>query len=133
MSSAASNEASSEADRPYNNVTAETPSTSETKLPSYKQLLVFMMTTAVVWLANPILSLVDTSVVSMTSSAKSAIVQIAALGPATILYDSELYTTYFLAITTTNQKHPCWVRKNGKSCESKLPSEWDCRCYLGCL
>ena len=52
------------------------------------------------------MSLVDTTIVGLTASAKSAVVQIAALGPATTLFDSLIYTTYFLAISTTNQLAP---------------------------
>lgn len=75
-------------------------------LPSYKKLIVFTATTILIWLSEPLLSLVDTTIVGLTASVKSAVVQIAALGPATTLFDSLIYTTYFLAIATTNQLAP---------------------------
>lgn len=75
-------------------------------LPSYKQLIVFTATTILIWLSEPLLSLVDTTIVGLTASPASAVVQIAALGPATTLFDSLIYTTYFLAISTTNQLAP---------------------------
>jgi hypothetical protein len=75
-------------------------------LPSYKRLIVFTATTILIWLSEPLLSLVDTAIVSLTASVKSGVVQIAALGPATTLFDSLIYTTYFLAMVTTNQLAP---------------------------
>jgi Na+-driven multidrug efflux pump len=91
--------------------TAASTDNSETSsdgglLPSYKQLIVFTASTILIWLSEPLLSLVDTTIVGLTASAKSAVVQIAALGPATTLFDSLIYTTYFLAISTTNQLAP---------------------------
>ena len=70
--------------------------------PTYRQLLVFMSTTVLIWLSEPLLSLVDTTVVGLTQGG-AAVTQLASLGPATTLLDSLLYLTYFLAIATTNQ------------------------------
>ena len=73
-------------------------------VPSYRQLIVFCSTTILIWLSEPLLSLVDTTVVGLTQgSTRSSTVQLAALGPATTLTDSLLYLTYFLAIATTNR------------------------------
>jgi Na+-driven multidrug efflux pump len=82
--------------------------------PSYKTLLIFAMTTVIIWLSEPLLSLVDTTVVgwSGTTSAAAAggssstanvVTQLASLGPATTLIDSLLYGTYGLSIATTNR------------------------------
>ena len=63
------------------------------------------------------MSLVDTTIVGLTTtSASSATVlqQIAALGPATTLYESAIYMTYFLAIATTNLISPALARQNWK-------------------
>ncbi|KAL3943883.1 MAG: hypothetical protein SGBAC_002041 [Bacillariaceae sp.] len=99
-------------------VTPMTPNVNEdataSTLPSYRKLATFIATTIIIWLSEPLLSLVDTTVVSMTSQPASAILQIAALGPATILYDSEIYTTYFLAIATTNQLAPIFAKQEWK-------------------
>ncbi|KAG7349254.1 MATE efflux family protein [Nitzschia inconspicua] len=83
-------------------------------LPSYRRLIVFTATTILIWLSEPLLSLVDTTIVGLTSPAKTAVAQIAALGPATTLYDSAIYMTYFLAIATTNQLAPRLARKDYK-------------------
>lgn len=81
-------------------------------LPSYRRLIVFTATTILIWLSEPLLSLVDTTIVGLTSSSKNAVVQIAALGPATTLYDSAIYMTYFLAIAATNQLAPKLARND---------------------
>lgn len=92
-------------------------------LPSYKQLIVFTATTILIWLSEPLLSLVDTTIVGLTASTKSAVVQIAALGPATTLFDSLIYTTYFLAISTTNQLAPRLAAANSLSDKNKNKSK----------
>lgn len=97
-----SNESNSHA----SSVDKETAAESAGLLPSYKQLIIFISTTILIWLSEPLLSLVDTTIVGLTASARSAVVQIAALGPATTLFDSLIYTTYFLAIATTNKLAP---------------------------
>lgn len=74
---------------------------SEATVPTYKRLLLFTMTTVLIWISEPLLSLVDTTVVGLTQ--KDAVVQVAALGPSTTLIDSLQYLTYFLAMCTTSQ------------------------------
>ena len=81
---------------------AAAPAAAST-VPSYRQLLVFCGTTILIWLSEPLLSLVDTTVVGWTCPAATATVQLAALGPATTLIDSLLYLTYFLSIATTTR------------------------------
>ena len=78
------------------------PSSTTTTAPAYRELLVFTFTTMLIWLSEPLLSLVDTTVVGLTQGSR-AVTQLASLGPATTLLDSLLYLTYFLAIGTTNQ------------------------------
>lgn len=89
------------------------------KIASYRELVVFVGMTVIIWLSEPSLSLVDTTLVgkfasSFSSSAATAsqslfngvspeTVQLAALGPATMLSDNLFYGTYFLAMATTNQ------------------------------
>jgi len=103
--------------------------TNETsKIASYREIAIFAATTIIIWLSEPLLSLVDTTVVgkfssvpiiaaSVTRTASSIstststlpigisnnLIQLAALGPATMLCDTSIYLTYFLAIATTNQ------------------------------
>jgi hypothetical protein len=95
---------------------------SDGLLPSYKRLIVFTATTILIWLSEPLLSLVDTAIVSLTASAKSGVVQIAALGPATTLFDSLIYTTYFLAMVTTNQLAPALASAAKKESKNKNSS-----------
>lgn len=91
-------------------------SDSSVKVASYKELLLFISTTIIIWLSEPLLSLVDTTIVGKFASnlnlasgdyAFNGIVpetiQLAALGPATMLCDNAFYLTYFLAMATTNQ------------------------------
>jgi Na+-driven multidrug efflux pump len=70
-------------------------------VPSYKTLLLFCSTTILIWLSEPLLSLVDTTVVGQCGG-PAAVLQLAAMGPATTLVDAMMYTTYFLALATTN-------------------------------
>ena len=83
----------------------------------YKDLILFMGTTVLIWLSEPLLSLVDTTIVgkfgsNVASGAGAAAmmkgisletIQLAALGPATMLCDNLIYLTFFLAMATTNQ------------------------------
>lgn len=71
------------------------------KVPSYSKLAKFCATTVIIWLSEPLLSLVDTTVVGFSQGA-TGVVQLASLGPATTLMDTLLYMTYFLALSTTN-------------------------------
>ncbi|CAM9785339.1 unnamed protein product [Pylaiella littoralis] len=61
------------------------------------ELVAFTLPLLVVWLSNPIMSLVDTAVVGAKSS-----VELAALGPGTSLCDNLAYMCGFLAQVTTN-------------------------------
>lgn len=78
--------------------TASTDLVGKDGIPSYKTMLLFVSTTILIWLSEPLLSLVDTTVVGQYAN----VLQLAALGPATMLIDSAVYLTYFLAIATTN-------------------------------
>lgn len=89
------------ASKPSDTQEVGTQSTLEqTSVPSYRELIVYTSATILIWLSEPLLSLVDTTVVGLTQ--KNARLQLASMGPATTLIDSLLYLTYFLAIATTN-------------------------------
>ncbi|CAM9193534.1 unnamed protein product [Chrysoparadoxa australica] len=64
---------------------------------SYAAMLRFVLPTLGIWLAGPIMSLIDTGCVGTRSS-----VELAALGPATTLTDSLLYSCAFIGVATTN-------------------------------
>jgi Na+-driven multidrug efflux pump len=107
-----------------NSTTSSTTSSSSSNnpyeyvIPSYRTLLIFFSTTTFIWLSEPLLSLVDTTVVglygggtgtgtgsgsaAMGTTTANAVLQLAAMGPATTLVDAMMYTTYFLALATTN-------------------------------
>lgn len=84
-------------------------------LPSYRRIIFFVATTFLIWVSEPLLSLVDSAAVgryagkslsTSTSSASpnlSSVVQLAALGPATTVCDSSIYLTLFIAMATTNK------------------------------
>jgi Na+-driven multidrug efflux pump len=86
----------------------------KSSLPTYRRLIAFITTTSLIWLSEPLLSLVDTTIVGWTCNPAASVVQIAALGPATMLHDSCIYITYFLAIAATNQLAPALAKKNWK-------------------
>ena len=73
---------------------------NERKLPTDKELLVFGLPTLAVGLLQPVLSLIDTSVVGICKS--STVTQLAALGPGIAWIDSSSYLFYFMAIATNS-------------------------------
>ena len=85
-------------------------------LPSYRRIIFFVATTFLIWVSEPLLSLVDSAAVgryagktlatsskAATSPNLSSVVQLAALGPATTVCDSSIYLTLFIAMATTNK------------------------------
>ena len=91
-------------------------SSSLSKVAPFRELILFISTTIIIWLSEPLLSLVDTTIVgkfasnsnlasaaSMVKGVAPETLQLAALGPATMLCDNALYLTYFLTMATTNQ------------------------------
>ena len=111
-------------------------------IPSYRSLMTFVTTTVLIWLSEPLLSLIDTTAVgrfggvgaSTTATAATlpslvktkllgflaylgifnevrpdlpalspSVLNLASLGPATLLIDNCLYICYFLSIATTNK------------------------------
>ena len=68
-----------------------------------------------IWLASPILSLVDATVVGSQS-----VVELAALTPGTVLVDYLVYVFTFLGIATTNILSVTVAERNAKRTESRL-------------
>lgn len=54
------------------------------------------------WIAGPLLSLVDTSFIGLSGPAGTSAQQLAALGPATTFFDGATYLFAFLNVATTN-------------------------------
>lgn len=99
-----------------------TPSVIE--LPTTRQLLMFIITTVLVWTSEPLLSIVDSAMVgSFASKTKqsgipsslASVVQLAALSPATMLCDSSIFLTYFIGMTATNKLARASAKDDWKS------------------
>lgn len=75
--------------------------TDESLVPTSREMTYFLSTTCLVWLLEPLMSLVDTTFVGWTQGG-DGIVQLAAMALAVTLVDTLLYMTFFLAIATTN-------------------------------
>ena len=71
-------------------------------LPTVQEYLKFALPCLGLWIAGPLLSLVDTSFVGLSGSAETSAQQIAALGPATTFMDGATYLFAFLNVATTN-------------------------------
>ena len=82
---------------------------------SVSELLKFTVPTMGIWLASPILSLVDATVVGSQS-----VVELAALTPGTVLVDYLVYVFTFLGIATTNILSVTVAERNAKRTESRL-------------
>ncbi len=98
---------------------SSSPQTSSTSsfvgLPSYKRIFFFVASTVVIWVSEPLLSLVDSAAVgryASSSSSQSSVIQLAALGPATILCDSTMYLSTFISMATTNKLARAFARND---------------------
>lgn len=84
-------------------------------LPSFKRIFFFVASTIVIWVSEPLLSLVDSAAVgryATSSSSQSSVIQLAALGPATMLVDSTMYLTTFISMATTNKLAKAFARND---------------------
>ena len=75
---------------------------SKSTVPSVKELLQFGLPTLGIWLLQPILSLIDTSVIGMSAASGTSIMELAALGPGIAWIDSTAYMCQFVGMATTN-------------------------------
>ena len=104
-------------------------------LPSYGRIILFSATTFLIWVSEPLLSLVDSvavgryagkSIVSSSSSSLSSllssstggapnlssVIQLAALGPATTLCDSSIYLMLCISMATTNKLANAFAKRD---------------------
>jgi Na+-driven multidrug efflux pump len=72
----------------------------EKSIPSTSELINFALPTLGIWLLQPILSLIDTSVIGISKN--SIIAEVAALGPGIAWIDSSTYLFQFMGMATTN-------------------------------
>ena len=77
-------------------------SSKQTTVPTALDLLKFGLPTLGIWLLQPILSLIDTSVIGMSASSATSVLQLAALGPGIAWIDSSAYLCQFMGMATTN-------------------------------
>ncbi|KAL3776545.1 hypothetical protein ACHAW5_008707 [Stephanodiscus triporus] len=107
---------------------SSTTTTPFVGLPSYGRIAYFCATTFLIWVSEPLLSLVDSVAVgrcagrSIPSSSSpsvpgahpnlSSVVQLAALGPATTLCDSSIYLMLFISMATTNELARAFARRD---------------------
>ena len=71
-------------------------------LPSLATYRKFAIPCLGLWVAQPLLSLVDTAFVGLSSAAGESAQNLAALGPATTFFDGATYLFAFLNVATTN-------------------------------
>jgi hypothetical protein len=71
-------------------------------LPTMAKFRKFALPCLGLWVAQPLLSLVDTAFVGLSGDPASSAAQLAALGPATTFFDGATYLFAFLNVATTN-------------------------------
>ena len=77
----------------------EDPIVEKLDIPSYSRLLSFGGPTLAIWLLQPILSLIDSVAVGLSTT---SIAELAAIGPGIVWIDSTSYLCQFIGIATTN-------------------------------
>ena len=71
-------------------------------LPTMKDYRKFAVPCLGLWVAGPLLSLIDTAFVGLSGDPSLSAAQLAALGPATTFFDGATYLFAFLNVATTN-------------------------------
>ena len=94
--------------------------TSVPKQPSYKELLKYAVPCLSLWIAQPLMSLVDTVTVGLSAKNGTGAIQLAALGPAISLIEVTLYLFMFLNVATTNLYASAW-----SAARQSLPENFD--------
>ena len=92
----------------------QTSTSSFVGLPTFKKIFFFVASTVIIWVSEPLLSLVDSAAVGRyaSSSSQASVIQLAALGPATMLCDSTMYLTTFISMATTNKLARAFARND---------------------
>jgi hypothetical protein len=83
------------------------------------------------WVAQPLLSLVDTAFVGLSAGSKSA-AQLASLGPATTFFDGATYLFAFLNVATTNLYSTARAQKGEQSDQAEAVVRTASRVALRC-
>jgi len=102
-------------------------------LPTLQQYRKFAIPCLGLWIAQPLLSLVDTSFVGLSGSASQSAQQLAALGPATTFFDGATYLFMFLNVATTNLYSAARARQADTESVVRTASNVAVRCGMGLL
>ena len=97
-----------------------------TPVVSLGALLRFAAPTAAIWVVGPTLGLIDAAVVGTRSS-----LELAALGPGTVLCDYTSYIFTFLAVATTNMLSLRFARGDGEGASGALNDSLTVSLWLG--
>ena len=101
-------------------------------LPTWKDYRKFAIPCLALWVANPLLSLVDTSFVGLSAGAAESATQLAALGPATTFFDGATYLFAFLNVATTNLYSSAIAQKGEASDQAEAVVTTASRVALRC-
>ena len=93
---------------------------------SLRALLAFAAPTAAIWVVGPTLGLIDAAVVGTRSS-----VELAALGPGTVLCDYASYIFTFLAVAATNMLSLRFAKGDGEGASGALNDSLTVSLWLG--
>eukprot|EP00977_Amphora_coffeiformis_P010014 scaffold2353_cov167-Amphora_coffeaeformis.AAC.5 len=82
------------------------------EVPSLEQYRKFALPCLGLWIAGPLLSLVDTAFIGLSGAPSQSAQQLAALGPATTFFDGATYLFAFLNVATTNLYSSALAKNN---------------------
>ncbi|MGK3756645.1 MAG: Na+-driven multidrug efflux pump [Bacillariaceae sp.] len=100
--------------------------------PTWKDYRKFAIPCLALWVAQPLLSLVDTSFVGLSAGAAESATQLAALGPATTFFDGATYLFAFLNVATTNLYSSAIAQKGEASDQAEAVVTTASRVALRC-
>jgi hypothetical protein len=100
--------------------------------PTWKDYRKFAIPCLALWVASPLLSLVDTSFVGLSAGAAESATQLAALGPATTFFDGATYLFAFLNVATTNLYSSAIAQKGEASDQAEAVVTTASRVALRC-
>lgn len=101
-------------------------------LPTMAQYIKFALPCLGLWVAQPLLSLVDTSFVGLSGGGEGSARQLAALGPATTFFDGATYLFAFLNVATTNLYSSAKAEKGLRSEKAESVVRTSSRVALRC-
>lgn len=105
--------------------------------PSLAEFRKFALPCLGLWVAQPLLSLVDTAFVGLSGEASASASQLAALGPATTFFDGATYLFAFLNVATTNLYSSARAQRGDQSDKSesvvRTASRVATRCGFGIM